>query len=253
MGALAGTTLELLAEEDKLDLVVDGQDTGTCNTTENVGTGTLEERADTFGGNDLGEGIEGGLVLNGLWIVSAAKDYQDHGNRFTYLTRRHHHTTTDGVKGIWRNTGTSRDAPAEHEGSQEVTLKRTDEEDGLDGVVDAEVQTTVDDDTKDGGTETTVETGNTVGGKSLLVDVNQTVELALTTLLGALRVVGKTGTGVVEGVDEEKRSGTGSLKRRSASIFIVKISTILTPPEAKLPAIHFQYPSRSFLKANIDL
>lgn len=66
MGTLSGATLELLAEEDKLNLVVDGQDTGTCNTTENVGTGTLEERADTFSSNDLAERIEGGLVLDGL-------------------------------------------------------------------------------------------------------------------------------------------------------------------------------------------
>jgi len=65
-GCLTGSTLELLAEEDKLDLIVDGQHTGTGDTTENVGTGTLEERAVTFGGDDLVEGIEGGLVLDGL-------------------------------------------------------------------------------------------------------------------------------------------------------------------------------------------
>jgi hypothetical protein len=35
--------------------------------------------------------------------------------------------------------------------------------------------------------------------------------LTLTTGLGVLVVVGKTGTGVIEGVDEEEGSSTGSL------------------------------------------
>jgi hypothetical protein len=47
-------------------LVIDGEHTGTGNTTKNVGTGTLEQRADTLGGDNLAEGIEGGLVLDGL-------------------------------------------------------------------------------------------------------------------------------------------------------------------------------------------
>lgn len=63
---LARTALEGLAEHEKLDLVVDGQDTSTGDTTENVGTGTLEERADALSGNDLATGIERRLVLDGL-------------------------------------------------------------------------------------------------------------------------------------------------------------------------------------------
>ena len=59
-------SLELLSEEEELSLIVDGQHTGTGNTTENVGTSTLEERLDTFSSDDLLEGIEGGLVLDGL-------------------------------------------------------------------------------------------------------------------------------------------------------------------------------------------
>ena len=81
----------------------------------------------------------------------------------------------------------------------------------LDRVVHAEVETAVDNDTSDGGHETTVETGDTVGGEGLLVDIDQAVELALTTLLRVLGIVGETGTGVVERVDEEERGSTGSL------------------------------------------
>ena len=131
--------------------------------------------------------------------------------QFAYLARSHHHATTDGVERVGSDTGTSGDGPAEQEGSQEVALKRADEDDGLDGVVHAEVQTTVDDDTSNGGHETTVKTGDTVRGEGLPVHVDEAVELALPAALGGLCVVGKTGTGVVEGVDEEEGGGTGSL------------------------------------------
>lgn len=64
--ARASRLFELLAEHEELDLVVDGQHTSTGDTTENVGTSTLEERLDTLLGNDLAGGIEGRLVLDGL-------------------------------------------------------------------------------------------------------------------------------------------------------------------------------------------
>jgi hypothetical protein len=129
----------------------------------------------------------------------------------THLTGSHHHATTDSVERVGSDTSTSGDSPAESERGQEVTLEGTSEKDGLERVVHAEVQTTVDDYAENRGSETTVETSDTVGGESLLVDVYETVELTVTTLLGVLRVVGETGTGVVEGVDEEQRSGTSSL------------------------------------------
>lgn len=189
---LAGTTLEGLSEEEELELIVDGQHTSTGDTTENVGTGTLEERLDTLLGNNLLEGIDGGLVLDGL-------------------TRGHHHTPTDSVKRVRGDTGTGGDAPTEEERGKEVSSERADEDNGLDGVVHAEVQTTVDNDTGDGGTEATVQTSDTVGGEGLAVNVDKTVELTLTSSLGGLGVIGQTGTGVVEGVDEKQGGGTGSL------------------------------------------
>ena len=50
--------VELLAKQEQLSPIVDGQHTGTGDTTENVGSGTLEERADTFLGNDLRTRVE---------------------------------------------------------------------------------------------------------------------------------------------------------------------------------------------------
>jgi len=102
----------------------------------------------------------------------------------TYLSRCHHHATTDGIERIRGDTSTSGDTPTEGKGSQEVTFKVTDEDDRLDGIVHSEVETTVNDDTSDRWTETTVETSDTIRSKSLLVDVYESVELTLTTLLG---------------------------------------------------------------------
>lgn len=189
---LAGTTLEGLSEEQELELIVDGQHTSTGDTTEDVGTSTLEQGLDTLLGDDLLESIEGRGVLDGL-------------------TRGHHHTPTDGVERVRGNTGTGGDSPTKSERGEEVVGERTGEQDGLQGVVHAEVQTTVDNDTGDGRTETTVQTGNTVSGEGLAVDIDETVELTLTTLLGGLGIVGKTGTGVVQRVDEEQGSGTSGL------------------------------------------
>lgn len=143
--------------------------------------------------------------------ISKSKVPEDCSN-ITHLARGHHHTTTDGVERVRGNTGGGGDSPAEEERSKEVTLERANEDDRLDGVVETEVETTVDDDTGDGRHETTVETGNTVRGEGLPVDVDETVELTVTARLGVLGVVGKTGTGVVEGVDEEEGGGTSSLK-----------------------------------------
>lgn len=90
----------------------------------------------------------------------------------THFTRSHHHTPTDSIERVRADTSASGDSPAEQEGSQEVTLKTTDEENRLERVVHSEIQTTVDDDTSDRGTETTVETKDTVRGESLLVDIH---------------------------------------------------------------------------------
>lgn len=62
----------------------------------------------------------------------------------TYFSRSHHHTSTDSVEWVGSNTSTGCDSPAEQEGGQEVTLKRTNEEDRLDRIVHSEVQATVD-------------------------------------------------------------------------------------------------------------
>jgi hypothetical protein len=105
-----------LAEHELLHLVVEGQDTGTGNTSEDVGTGTLEERLDTLLGDDLGSSVEHGLVVDGS-------------------TGGHHHSSSDGVERVGSKTGTGGDTPTEEERGSERALKRTDKDNGLDRVV----------------------------------------------------------------------------------------------------------------------
>lgn len=96
------------------------------------------------------------------------------------------------TKRVRSNTGTSGDTPSEEEGGQETAFKGTSEHDGFERIVHPKavskywvsvhasvssssqsdlLETTVDDDTDDGGNETTVKTGDTIGGNGLLVDI----------------------------------------------------------------------------------
>ena len=104
-------------------------------------------------------------------------------------------------------------------------------------VVDTEVETTVDDDTDDGGDEATVETGNTVRSQGLPVDIDQTVELTGTTGLGGLGVIGKTGSGVVERVDEEKGRGTSSTTRCNVTSKPLPVAVALLETEEGLEVV----------------
>jgi hypothetical protein len=65
-------------EDELLEFVVHGQDTGTGNTSQDVGTCTFEERLNTLLGNDLGTSVEHGLVVDGT-------------------SGGHHHSSSDGV------------------------------------------------------------------------------------------------------------------------------------------------------------
>ena len=105
------------------------------------------------------------------------------------------------------------------------------------GVVDTEVETTVDDDADNRGNEATVETGNTVRRKSLLVDVDETVELALTASLGRLGVVGETRTSVVEGVDEEEGRRTSSTTRGDVTSEPRPVAILLLEAEERLEVV----------------
>ncbi|KAH3658860.1 hypothetical protein OGATHE_006586 [Ogataea polymorpha] len=179
---------ELLTEQDHLQLVVHGDNTSRGNTSQDVSTATLEQGSDTLSSNNLGESVESALVLNGL-------------------TGGHHHSSSDSVQWVRSSRSSGGDGPTQQERSKEVTLKRTNQDNRLKRVVETEVETSVDNNTNNRWQETSVKTSNTVGSKSLSVDINQTVELSLTSL-GGLGVVSQSGSGEVQRVDEEQGSGT---------------------------------------------
>ena len=100
------------------------------------------------------------------------------------------------------------------QGRNGTYLQGANEQHRLEGVVHAEVQTTVHDDADAGDSETSVETGNAVGCDGLPVDVDQAVELTLSaTLLGRLGVVSETGTCIIKGIHEEEGAGTSGSTR----------------------------------------
>lgn len=106
-------------------------------------------------------------------------------------------------------------------------------------VVETEIETTVHNDTDNRGHETTVQTRNTIGSKGLLVDINETVELAGAATLRRFRIVGETGTCVVKGVHKEERGGTSSTTRRKVTSEPLPVSLRLLETEQRLEVILF--------------
>ena len=89
-----------------------------------------------------------------------------------------------------------------------------DQQHGRDGVVHAEVQAAVHDDTDAGDDKAAVQAGDAVRGHRLAVHVHQAVELARAALLGALVVVGQARTRVVQAVHKRKRRRAGGAAGR---------------------------------------
>merc|ERR1719153_1595029 len=83
--------------------------------------------------------------------------------------------------------------------------------DGAQGVKQTEVHATVDEDTNSRDGEASVQTLDTVRLESLHVDINETIELTSSSL--RLVVISKPGSGVVQGVYEQKRQSSSSSTR----------------------------------------
>ena len=144
--------------------------------------------------DDLDEAVPRSLVLHGL-------------------SGSHHHSPTDGVNGVGDEAGSDSDNVAQHKryGNAGVLPQQQ----RLETVVESEVAASVDDDPDTGDNETPVEPHETVRLEGLGVDVDEPVELSLsTTFSRCLGIVGETGSGVVQRVHEAEREGTGCAARR---------------------------------------
>ena len=95
----------------------------------------------------------------------------------------------------------------------------------LESVVEAEVHSTVDEDTDGGDDEASVETLDTVRLQGLGVDVNETVELPLTSL--ALGVIGQPGPCVVQRVDEHQRESPSESSAGDVGAELQRLGSVL--------------------------
>jgi hypothetical protein len=104
-------------------------------------------------------------------------------------------------------------------------------------IVDTKVEATVDNNTNNRWNKATVEASNTIGSKSFSVNVNYTIELTSTSTLGGFGIVGKTGTSVIQRVDEEQRRSTGSSTRSNIASEPRPVTFALLETEERLEVI----------------
>jgi hypothetical protein len=124
-------------------------------------------------------------------------------------------TTTDSVE--WVRSVSSQDGRSLSTGelgssTKDVALVLLVGVEAREGIEETEVDSTVWDDTNNRHSDTVVQTTNTAGGHSLLQAIEKTVEL----LLSSSDIRSKTGTGVIERVDDAQR--TGSSKTTSSHV-----------------------------------
>jgi len=202
------------SDVELLEGVETGEDTGAGDAAKNVGAGTLHHGHEALVLQDLNGAVDGALVLDGG-------------------AGGHHHTTTNGVDGVGHQTGSDGDTIAQAEGQEQSGVGS--QKDGLEGIVEAEVHSTVDEDADAGNDEASVEPLDTVGLEGLGVDVDETLVLTLSAL--ALGVVGQTRTGVVEGVDEEQREGTRAATGQDVGGELLGVGSVLLNVESRLHLI----------------
>jgi hypothetical protein len=146
----------------RLEGVEPSEDTSAGNASENVCTSSLHHGHEAFVLQDLHTAVDGTLVLGGS------------------CPRGHHHSSPDGVDGVGCQTGGNGDDPSQQERDEDIGVIA--DEDGLQTVVEAEVETTVDKDTHGRDDKASVQALDAVRLEGLRVDVQETIELALSTL-----------------------------------------------------------------------
>ncbi len=194
-GYLLSASLALNAHEGG-DLTVEHEHEGGTGAAEHVGAGTLEHGLCTLVRDDLLGAVDGALVHAliegqlGLHLHAAADSVEGVGDEAGH---------DDGELGTSPLGGDAAQGGLLVPGVQ-----------ALDGVVQAELDTTVGDDTSDGDTEAVVEGQDALGAVGRLLEaVPETFE----GLLAGSDIGGKTGTSVVERVHEGKGEGTSSTTR----------------------------------------
>ena len=197
--------------EEGLELVIHNQDQRATHTSEDVGASSLEESLGTFFSGDFTEAVNGTVVQDFLFAVGG------------FSTGLHHESSSDGVQGVGEETGDSGDVHGIEEFKDDGGVLFILEEKSLTGVIAAEVEGSVGDDTHHGDGETLVETSETIGLVDFGETVQKTVELSLAFALSDIS--GESSTGEVQGVDETEGSGTGGTTRGEGAITVASHTT----------------------------
>jgi len=195
-----------------LDFVEAGEYTSTSNTSQDVSSSTLHQSHEALVSYHGLSTVQGSLVLDSL-------------------TTGHHHPPSDGIDRVGHKSGCDRDTVSQQERQQQTGIIT--QEHWFEGVVETEVEASVDKDSDTRDHETSVETSNTVRFEGLLVDVNETVVLARgnTVLSCYFGVVSETSSSVVERVDETQRHGSSNSTRQDVRAKLNRVASILGDSE----------------------
>lgn len=168
------------------DGVESREDTSTGNTSEDVSSSSLHHGHESFVLHDLRGTVDGSGI-------------------FDSSSTGHHHPSSDGIDGVGHEASSYSYTITESEAHKETGIRS--QNNWFQGVVETEVETSVDEDTDTGDDETSVKTSNTIGFEGFGVHIYESVVLTSSNsvLAGNFIVVSQTCSGVVERVDEAER------------------------------------------------
>merc|ERR1719186_361060 len=111
-----------------------------------------------------------------------------------------HHAPPHGVDGVGHESSSDGDSPSKEEGDANSGISS--QKEWLEGVVETEVHSTVDEDTDSGDGESSVQALDTIGLQGLDIHIDKTIELTLAAL--SFGVISKPGSCVIQGVHEQE-------------------------------------------------
>lgn len=185
-----------LGLDESSDFRVKNKNQSGSDSTEGVGSGSLEEGGGSFLGDDLLEAVSSSTVNPfGLGLFGL-----------------HLQTTSDSVKGVRSvsggnggELGTGELGGGTEDGSLGLLVRIVSRK----SIEETEVDSTVRDNTDDRNSNTVVKTSNTRG----LDGLGKTVDEAVKLLLSRTDIGSKTSTGIIERVNDHKGSSSGKTSR----------------------------------------
>ena len=144
-----------------LEFVETSQHTGSSHSSQDVGSGSLHQGHESLVLHNLHKAVHGSLVLDST-------------------SGGHHHAPPHGVDGVRHKPSRDGDSPSKEEGDANSGISS--QKEWLEGVVETEVHTTVDEDTDSGDSESSVQALDTIGLQGLDVNIYKTIELTLAAL-----------------------------------------------------------------------